>query len=234
MKASGVATQQQYSQLRQEFERLQREEFQRRERERARRRRRNGIGGELCESGDDGQEPVARLRLTRERDEAAQMTVWKDQQGREVLHVTRSRVEVLDHSADVETAALRIAAKKIDGAISITGGSKFRERVARQAVREGIKIVDTDLVQIVADEQARMARGEPGPVERERRAESHAGAKLAETREALRSAMNSLEGEDWQLPAKWYELTREDGTDASPAPRPRSRRSRQDEQDVGR
>ena len=238
MKASGVATQQQYSQLRLEFERLLREEVQRRERERARRRRRNGIDGEPCETGGDGQEALSKQRLTRERDEAAQMTIWKDQQGREVLHVTRSRVEVFDHSADVEIAALRIAAKKFDGTISITGGSEFRERVARQAVREGIKIIDTDLVQIVADEQARMARGEPGPVERERRAENHAGAKLAaklaETREALRSAMDSLEGEDWQLPAKWYELTREDGTDASPAPRPRSRRSRQDEQDLGR
>ena len=236
MKASGTATQQQYSQLRREFERLHREEVQRRERERARRRRRNGIGGKPCETGDDGQEPLSKQRLTRERDEAAQMTIWKNQQGREVLHVTRSRVEVLDHSAHVETAALKIAVKKFGGAISITGGGEFRERMARQAAHEGIKIVDTDLAQVVADEQARMAHGEPGPVERERRAEHHAGAvlaaKLAETREALRSAMDSLEGEDWRLPAKWYELTREDGTDAPPGPRPRSPRSQLDEQDM--
>ena len=164
MKASGTATQQQYSQLRRESERLHREEVQRRERERARRRRRNGIGGEPCETGDDVQEPLSKQRLTRERDEAAQMTIWKDQQGREVLQVIQSRVEVLDHSAHVETAALRIAAKKFGGAISVTGSGEFRERMARQAAHEGIKIVDTDLAQIVADEQARMAHGEPGPI----------------------------------------------------------------------
>jgi hypothetical protein len=98
--------------------------------------------------------------LTRERDEAARMTIWKDEAGREVLHVTRSRVEVLDHSANVETAAVRIAAKKFGDAVSITGSAEFRERLARLATREGIRVIDADLARTVEDERSRMAREE--------------------------------------------------------------------------
>ena len=88
------------------------------------------------------------------------MTIWKDSQGREVLHVTRSRVEVLDHSRDVERVALRIAAKKFGGQVSLTGSAEFRERLARLATREGIRVVDADLARMVEDERSRRARGE--------------------------------------------------------------------------
>ncbi len=154
MKASGQARQQEYQQIKAAFDALN----VRQELERRRRKRRSGIEGRA--SDDDGQEHAAKARLTRERDEAARMTIWKDSQGREVLHVTRSRVEVLDHSRDVERVALRIAAQKFGDAVSITGSAEFRERMARLATREGIKVADADLARIVEDERSRMTRGE--------------------------------------------------------------------------
>ncbi len=152
MKTSGTAHQAEYQQIKAAFDTLQ----ERQEVERRRRKRRPGIEGHASE--DDGQERAPKARLTRERDEAARMTIWKDEAGREVLHVTRSRVEVLDHSANVETAALRIAAKKFGDAVSITGSAEFRERLARLATREGILVVDADLARIVEDEHQRMTR----------------------------------------------------------------------------
>lgn len=152
MKASGQASQQEYQQIKAAFNALQ----ERQEVERRRRKRRPGIEGRA--SDDDGQEHVETGPLTRERDEAARMIVWKDTQGREVLHVTRSRVEVLDHSRDVERVALRIAAKKFGDAVSITGSGEFRERMARLATRENIEVADADLAQIVEDERQRMTQ----------------------------------------------------------------------------
>ena len=154
MKASGTAQQTEYQRLKAAFDAL----HTRQEVERRRQKRRPGIEGRA--SDDDGQAHAARARLTRERDETARMTVWKDETGREVLHVTRSRIEVLDHSGDVEHVALRIAAQKFGDAVSITGSAEFRERLARLATREGIRVADADLVRIVEDERSRMARGE--------------------------------------------------------------------------
>ena len=157
MKASGQASQQEYRQINAAFDALN----VRQELERRRRKRRPGIEGRA--SDDDGQEHAAKARLTRERDEAARMTIWKDSQGREVLHVTRSRIDVLDHSRDVEHVALRIAAQKFGDAVSITGGAEFRERMARLATREGIEVADADLAQIVEDERQRMTQPKQPP-----------------------------------------------------------------------
>ena len=154
MKASGTAQQTEYQRLKAAFDALHAHQ----ELERRRRKRRPGFEGRA--SDDDGQEHAAKARLTRERDEAARMTIWKDETGREVLHVTRSRIEVLDHSGDVEHVALRIAAQKFGDAVSITGSAEFRERLARLATREGIRVADADLARIVEDERSRMARGE--------------------------------------------------------------------------
>ena len=139
MKASGTAQQAEYQRLKAAFDTLN----ARREIEQRRRKRRPGIEGRA--SDDDGQEHAPKARLTHERDEAARMTIWKDSQGREVLQVTRSRVEVLDHSRDVERVALRIAAKKFGGQVSLTGSAEFRERLARLATRENIEVADADL-----------------------------------------------------------------------------------------
>ena len=62
---------------------------------------------------------------------------------------------------DATLAALQLSAAKWGGKVSIQGSAEFRERAARLAAREGIRVVDQDLQEIVADEQARMRRGEP-------------------------------------------------------------------------
>ena len=62
---------------------------------------------------------------------------------------------------DATLAALQLSAAKWGGRVSIQGSAEFRERAARLAAREGIRVVDQDLQEIVADEQARMRRGEP-------------------------------------------------------------------------
>ena len=49
---------------------------------------------------------------------------------------------------------------KFGDAVSITGSAEFRERLARLATREGIRVVDPDLARIVEDERSRRARGE--------------------------------------------------------------------------
>lgn len=157
MKASGTAQQAEYQRLKAAFDALN----VRQELERRRRKRRPGIEGRASE--DDGQEHAPKARLTRERDEVARMTIWKDSQGREVLHVTRTRVEVLDHNRDVERIALRIAAKKFGGEVSLTGSAEFRERLARLATREGIEVADADLARIVVDERQRMTQPKRPP-----------------------------------------------------------------------
>ena len=61
---------------------------------------------------------------------------------------------------DATRAALQLAQAKW-GSVQISGSSEFRERAARAAAREGVRVVDADLADIVRDEQERMRRGEP-------------------------------------------------------------------------
>ena len=72
------------------------------------------------------------------------------------------RVQVHDRQdQDGLVGALQLAAQKWGGRVSIQGASEFRERAARAAAREGIRVTDADLVDIVADERKRMQRSEP-------------------------------------------------------------------------
>ena len=93
-----------------------------------------------------------------EWDAGARCKRYRDRAGREVFTVTRSRVELVRHDEVAEIAALKIAAARFGGAVSLTGSGEFRERMARQATRERIRVVDADLARIVMDERARMAR----------------------------------------------------------------------------
>ncbi len=70
------------------------------------------------------------------------------------INMTSSRED------DAALAALQVAQAKW-GRVQISGSSEFRARAARLAAREGIRVVDQDLQEIVADERARMQRGEP-------------------------------------------------------------------------
>jgi len=95
-----------------------------------------------------------------EWDAVARCRRYRDRAGREVFTVTRVRVELVRHDEAAEAAALKIAAARFGGAVSLTGSGEFRERMARQAMREGIRVVDGDLARIVEDERARMATEE--------------------------------------------------------------------------
>ncbi len=65
------------------------------------------------------------------------------------------RIEVHDgRDQDGLTAALQLAAQKWPGGITLTGSAEFRERVARQATRLGIRVADPDLEQVVNKEWA--------------------------------------------------------------------------------
>ena len=94
-----------------------------------------------------------------EWDTVARCRRYRDRAGREVFTATRKRIELVRHDEAAEIAALRIAGARFGGAVSLTGSGEFRERMARQATREGIRVVDADLARIVMDERARMARG---------------------------------------------------------------------------
>ena len=94
-----------------------------------------------------------------EWDAVARCKRYRDRAGREVFTATRTRIELIRHDEAAEIAALKIAAARFCGAVSLTGSGEFREWLARQATREGVRVVDADLARIVRDEQARMARG---------------------------------------------------------------------------
>ena len=82
--------------------------------------------------------------------------IYRGQDGRDKFTDTGPRIVMQDKADDTLEAALRMAAQKYGGKVDVTGGSEFRERAARQAVRLGIKVANADLQAIVADEQARM------------------------------------------------------------------------------
>ncbi|EQD36816.1 Relaxase/mobilization nuclease family protein, partial [mine drainage metagenome] len=63
------------------------------------------------------------------------------------------RIEMRDRTADSLEAALRIAAEKYGGRVSIQGSGEFRERAARLATRIGVRVSDEDLRSIVTDER---------------------------------------------------------------------------------
>ncbi|MHB1825846.1 MAG: LPD7 domain-containing protein [Acidiferrobacter sp.] len=90
---------------------------------------------------------------------------YRDQHGA-VFLAKRETIKLLRHDEAAEVAALRVAAAKWSGKVSILGSAEFRGRMARMAAREGIGVENHDLQAIVRDEHESMALGEPGPGER--------------------------------------------------------------------
>jgi hypothetical protein len=128
----------------------------------ARERTRDGVAsaGGLISGYRSAEIAAARAcGLHYEWDAVARCRRYRDRAGREVFMATRTRVELVRHDEAAEAAALKIAAARFGGMVSLTGTGEFRERMARKAVREGIRVVDADLARIVEDEQTRMARG---------------------------------------------------------------------------
>ena len=95
---------------------------------------------------------------------------------------------------DATLAALQLSAAKWGGKVAIQGSAEFREHTARLAVREGIRVVDQDLQEIVADERERMQRGQPPrarpAAERDRQARELAQAQRL-TQQLIRDMVGS-------------------------------------------
>jgi len=113
--------------------------------------------------GIEGEEldPLRKLTLAgleAEIDRKRQLVLYRDAQGRDRFTDTGPRIVMHDKGDDSLEAALRLAAQKYGGKVDITGSSEFRERAARQAVRLGIEVMDTDLQAVVQDEKQRMQR----------------------------------------------------------------------------
>ena len=159
--AAGTGTQRQYMALRQVRREAERAALRRTRRDGA--ASKNGIGGSRCPGGYRSAELAAarELGLRYDWDATARVRRYRDRDGREVFRAARHRIEMVEHDADAEFAALKIAAAKWGGAVTIGGSSEFRERMARSAARGGIEVMDEDLQAIVTGERERMSRGEP-------------------------------------------------------------------------
>uniref|UniRef100_D5X2N5 Relaxase/mobilization nuclease family protein n=1 Tax=Thiomonas intermedia (strain K12) TaxID=75379 RepID=D5X2N5_THIK1 len=115
------------------------------------------------QDGIEGEEldPLRKLTLAgleAQIDRRRQLVLYRDAQGRDKFTDTGPRIVLHDKGADSLEAALRLAAQKYGGKVEITGSAEFRERAARQAVRLGIEVMDTDLQAVVQDEQRRLQR----------------------------------------------------------------------------
>jgi hypothetical protein len=116
--------------------------------------------------GIEGEEldPLGKLTvaaLQAEVDQRRQMVIYRKQDGHEAFTDTGPRIVMHDKADDSLEAALRIAAQKYGGKVDITGSSEFRERAAREAVRLGIEVANTDLQEIVMDAQRKAPASPP-------------------------------------------------------------------------
>lgn len=126
--------------------------------ETARERGRPGI------SGDDKLGKVwYLLPLKRAWDQERRCAVYRAENGDTWFIATRRRIEVVNQSDESLIAALKLASKKFDNRITITGPPEFRVRAARLAGRLGIEVLDADLATTVAAEKREIARDQPPP-----------------------------------------------------------------------
>ena len=102
------------------------------------------------------------------------------------------RVQVDDREdQDGLVGALQLAAAKWGGKVSIQGSAKFRARAARAAAREGIRVVDADLAEIVRDEQRQAQQAAAAEQARAAEAERQRAAVQAERERQAREAADA-------------------------------------------
>lgn len=144
-------------------------EMQEREADRVAHRHRRNYRAGFSGQGLDRRDRFPFIELQREWDQQARCTTYKSRDGETWFVTTRNRVEVINQTDQSLVVALKVAAKKFDGRIEITGPQEFRERAARLAVRLGIEVADADLAHIVAEERAKIQQEQdrPGPIEPE-------------------------------------------------------------------
>ncbi len=116
--------------------------------------------------GIEGEEidPLRKLTvaaLHAEVDRKRQLVIYRGSDGKEKFVDTGPRIEMRDRSAEILEAALRVAAQKYGGAITITGSGAFRERAAREAARLGIRVIDADLQAVVRSEREQQQPSAP-------------------------------------------------------------------------
>ena len=121
--------------------------------------------------GIEGEEidPLRKLTvaaLNAEVDRKRQRVIYRGSDGKEKFVDTGPRIEMKDRSAESLEAALRLAAQKYGGAITITGSAEFRERAARDAAKLGIRVIDADLQAVVRSEREQQ---KPSAPQREKR-----------------------------------------------------------------
>jgi hypothetical protein len=112
----------------------------------------------LKESAIEGQEQGEFKRtdlsqLHAEVDARRRRITYRNQTGQKQFTDTGPRIEVHIKTGTGLDAALKVAAQKYGGRITLTGSSAFREQAARAATRLGIAILDKDLASVVSNER---------------------------------------------------------------------------------
>lgn len=127
--------------------------------QRQRSKGRNGLEGEDL----DLLKPLL-PSLHTEVDRHRQRVHYRDDAGQLLFTDTGPRIEVHDRTDTTLEAALRIAAQKFGGSVSITGTDDFRAQATRTAARLGIAVRDADLQPLWQDARQRgMEPRRPAP-----------------------------------------------------------------------
>ncbi len=80
-----------------------------------------------------------------EVDEKKMRILYRSEDGCNLFTDSGPRIDVHDKANETLEAALRVAAQKFGGSISITGSAEFRKQATRMAARLGIAVRDEDL-----------------------------------------------------------------------------------------
>ena len=118
-------------------------------------RERRKVKRDAIEGTDDGAlaPRLTVAALTADLDARRHLITYRGTDGAAKFVDFGQRIEMRDRTADSLEAALRIAAEKYGGRVSIQGSGEFRPRAARLATRIGVRVSDEDLRSIVTDER---------------------------------------------------------------------------------
>jgi hypothetical protein len=121
-------------------------------------RERRKVKRDAIEGADEGAltPRLTVAALTADLDARRHLITYRGTDGAAKFVDFGQRIEMRDRTADSLEAALRIAAEKYGGRVSIQGSGEFRARAARLATRIGVRVSDEDLRSIVTDERERI------------------------------------------------------------------------------
>ena len=118
-------------------------------------RERRKVKRDAIEGTDDGAfaPRLTVAALTADLDARRHLITYRGTDGAAKFVDFGQRIEMRDRTPDSLEAALRVAAEKYGGRVSIQGSGEFRARAARLATRIGVRVSDEDLRSIVTDER---------------------------------------------------------------------------------